>query len=179
MDQGSLEIATWRSSSVTEASITSVKGFARLLSRREVPPDEVRQFGELIADAVDRFDRVVEQLTAYTLLGSGRVEATLEAVAIEEFVELAVLRWRTADLDIDVHASCSGIVPIGGPRRSPRAAVNAASTAQAANAPASIGMSAHPKEGTDPEERSHLETDPRQHGREACRGGERCLDVSA
>ncbi len=92
--------------------LTSVKGFARLLSQREVAPAEVRQFGELIADAVDRFDRVVEQLTAYTLLGSGRVEATLEAVAVEDFVERSVRRWRASEFDIEVRASGSGTVPI-------------------------------------------------------------------
>jgi signal transduction histidine kinase len=92
--------------------LTSVKGFARLLSRREIPPDEVRHFGEMIADAVDRFDRVVEQLTAYTLLGSGRVEATLEAVAIEEFIERSVARWRSLELDLEVDAACAGVVPI-------------------------------------------------------------------
>ncbi|MGD9796781.1 MAG: sensor histidine kinase [Acidimicrobiia bacterium] len=92
--------------------LTSVKGFARLLAEREVPPGEVRHVGSLIADAVDRFDRVVEQLTAYTLLGSGRVEATLEAVAIEPFVERSVARWRDADLELSVDAACSGVVPI-------------------------------------------------------------------
>jgi signal transduction histidine kinase len=92
--------------------LTSVKGFARLLSHREVPPDEVRHFGELIADAVDRFDRVVEQLTAYTLLGSGRVEATLEAVAVEEFVERSVARWRAMELDLEVDCSGAGVVPL-------------------------------------------------------------------
>jgi signal transduction histidine kinase len=92
--------------------LTSVKGFARLLSRREVAPEDVRHFGELIADAVDRFDRVVEQLTAYTLLGSGRVEASLEAVAIEDFVVRSVARWRSDEVDIVVDAAGSGIVPI-------------------------------------------------------------------
>jgi signal transduction histidine kinase len=92
--------------------LTSVKGFARLLSHREVPPEEVRHFGEMIADAVDRFDRVVEQLTAYTLLGSGRVEATLEAVAIGEFLERSVARWRSMDLDLEVDCDGAGVVPI-------------------------------------------------------------------
>jgi signal transduction histidine kinase len=92
--------------------LTSVKGFARLLARREVPPEEVRHFGALIADAVDRFDRVVEQLTAYTLLGSGRVEATLEAVAVTELVERSVARWRTGGLWVETDAAGSGVVPL-------------------------------------------------------------------
>jgi signal transduction histidine kinase len=92
--------------------LTSVKGFARLLARRDVPQEEVRHFGELIADAVDRFDRVVDQLTAYTLLGSGRVEATLEAVEVEELVQRTVARWRTTELDPVVDAGGAGIVPL-------------------------------------------------------------------
>jgi signal transduction histidine kinase len=91
--------------------LTSVKGFARLLARRDVPADEVRVFGELIADAVDRFDRVVEQLTAFTLLGSGRVDATIEAVDVDPFVRRTVERWCSDGLDLEVRAAGSGVVP--------------------------------------------------------------------
>src|SRR5690606_7970620 len=92
--------------------LTSVKGYARLLARPDVPSDEVKVFGELIADAVDRFDRVVEQLTAYTLLGSGRVEAHLVAVDVAEFLERTAARWDASQLSLTVEGHGAGVVAL-------------------------------------------------------------------
>ena len=70
--------------------LTPIVGYSEIMSRREVPPERVKQFGEGILDAARRLERIVAMIVDYAAVEAGRLSFAMEDVELPAVVEDAV-----------------------------------------------------------------------------------------
>lgn len=66
--------------------LTPIKGYAEILSKREVPPDKVKRFTKGIAESTARLERIVELLVDFAAMEAGRLEPKSTPVDIAQLV---------------------------------------------------------------------------------------------
>ena len=79
--------------------LTPIKGYAGMLSSRELPPERTKAFGSEIAAAASQLERVITQLVSFATAAAGRLEPRAEPVSPRTLVDEAIARWadRVAD----------------------------------------------------------------------------------
>jgi signal transduction histidine kinase len=79
--------------------LTPIKGYAGMLSARDLPPERTKAFGSEIAAAASQLERVITQLVSFATAAAGRLEPRAEPVSARVLLDDAVARWadRIAD----------------------------------------------------------------------------------
>lgn len=73
--------------------LAGVIGFSRLLTRRNMTPEQVKPVQQEILDSAKRLERIVEMLEFFASTGAGRVMLRLEDLDLREIVNDSVDRW--------------------------------------------------------------------------------------
>lgn len=73
--------------------LAGVIGFSRLLTRRNMTPEQAKPVQEEILDSAKRLERIVEMLEFFASTGAGRVMLRLEVLDVREIVNDVVDRW--------------------------------------------------------------------------------------
>jgi two-component system phosphate regulon sensor histidine kinase PhoR len=78
--------------------LTPIKGYAGVLQRKKVDPDQAARFATEISAGVDQLERVIGQLVNFATFAAGRLALRPGPVPLNEVVDDAVDRWqRRAD----------------------------------------------------------------------------------
>jgi two-component system, OmpR family, phosphate regulon sensor histidine kinase PhoR len=80
--------------------LTPIVGYSEIMSRRDVPPDRVKLFGEGILEGARRLERIVAMLVDYAAMEGGRLSFAMEDIDLSAVVEDAV---ETARARADAH----------------------------------------------------------------------------
>jgi PAS domain S-box-containing protein len=76
--------------------LTPIKGYADMLRTRDVGREQAARFAVEIAGGVDRLERVISQLVNFATVSGGPLDLDLEAVRVDDLVQGALDRARTA-----------------------------------------------------------------------------------
>lgn len=68
--------------------LTPIKGYAEILTRREVPPDKLKRFTQGILDSTARLERIVELLVDFSAMEAGRLAPKSTPVNIGALVKM-------------------------------------------------------------------------------------------
>jgi PAS domain S-box-containing protein len=74
--------------------LTPIKGYAEILSRKEVPREKARQFVGGILDSTLRLERIVELLVDFAALEAGRLSPRAKPVSIGGILEELAGAWK-------------------------------------------------------------------------------------
>ncbi|MDQ4065815.1 MAG: ATP-binding protein, partial [Actinomycetota bacterium] len=74
--------------------LTPIKGYAEILSRKEMPPDKTQQFTRGILESTERLERIVELLVDFAALEAGRLSPRSASVDIAEMVSKLATEWE-------------------------------------------------------------------------------------
>lgn len=74
--------------------LTPIKGYAEILTRKDMPPDKTRQFSKGILESTERLERIVELLVDFAALEAGRMSPRTASVDIAEMVEKLAHEWE-------------------------------------------------------------------------------------
>lgn len=74
--------------------LTPIRGFADVLSRRDVPSDEVQRYAGQIVASAERMERVVTRIVDFAALDSGRMQAQIEGTDLGELIDEVLGAWR-------------------------------------------------------------------------------------
>ena len=98
--------------------LTPIKGYAEILTRKEVPPAKARQFVGGILDSTIRLERIVELLVDFAALEAGRLAPRAKPVDLGRILEGLVDAWgeRAPDHDLVLDVA-TGIPPVLGDER--------------------------------------------------------------
>ena len=66
--------------------LTPIKGYAEILTRKEVPPDKIKRFTQGILDSTSRLERIVELLVDFSAMEAGRLAPKSTPVDLAEIV---------------------------------------------------------------------------------------------
>lgn len=73
--------------------LTPIKGYARMLSEREIPPERAREFAGEIAIGASQLERVINQLVNFATMAAGRLEPEPAPVTARDLLEDVLGRW--------------------------------------------------------------------------------------
>ncbi len=73
--------------------LTPVKGYADILSKRELPTDKVQQFATEILNGATQLERVTDQLVQFATFAAGRLQLQAEPVTARDLLDALVDRW--------------------------------------------------------------------------------------
>ena len=73
--------------------LTPIKGYARMLSTRDVPKRRTREFALEIEEGALQLERVINQLVNFATMAAGRLEPNPEPVPPRRLVDDLVSRW--------------------------------------------------------------------------------------
>jgi two-component system sensor histidine kinase VicK len=74
--------------------LTPIKGFASILSTRDLPKAKAKGFADEISAAADQLERVIGQLVNFATIVGGRLSIDSEPVAMRPLVDECVKSWR-------------------------------------------------------------------------------------
>ena len=74
--------------------LTPIKGYAGMLSSRDLPPAKAKSFGAEIATAAAQLERVITQLVSFATAAAGRLQPRVEPAPARATLDDAVARWR-------------------------------------------------------------------------------------
>jgi two-component system sensor histidine kinase VicK len=74
--------------------LTPIKGYAEILSRKEVPPDKTKQFVKGILDSTARLERIVELLVDFSAMEAGRLSPKSTPVDLGALVQKLAEAWE-------------------------------------------------------------------------------------
>ncbi|MGH2754826.1 MAG: ATP-binding protein [Actinomycetota bacterium] len=98
--------------------LTPIKGYAEILSRKDVPRDKAKQFMRGILDSTSRLERIVELLVDFSAMEAGRMAPRATQIDLGAIVEDMAGGWRehapSHEIVIDVAA---GSPPVMGDER--------------------------------------------------------------
>ena len=66
--------------------LTPIKGYAEILTRKEVPPDKIKRFTQGILDSTSRLERIVELLVDFSAMEAGRLTPKSTPVDLADMV---------------------------------------------------------------------------------------------
>jgi two-component system, OmpR family, sensor histidine kinase VicK len=94
--------------------LTPIKGYAEILTRKEVPPDKIKRFTQGILDSTSRLERIVELLVDFSAMEAGRLAPKSTPVNIGELVralaEATETRTPRHDVVMDIKSRLPKIV---------------------------------------------------------------------
>lgn len=73
--------------------LAGVIGFSRLLTRRNMTPEQAKPVQEEILDSAKRLERIVEMLEFFASTGAGRVMLRLEDLDVRDIVNEVATKW--------------------------------------------------------------------------------------
>ena len=76
--------------------LTPIKGYADMIRTRDVGREQAARFAGEITDGVDRLERVISQLVSFATVSGGPLDLDLGAVRVEDVVQGALDRAKTA-----------------------------------------------------------------------------------
>ncbi|HEX2196959.1 MAG TPA: ATP-binding protein, partial [Actinomycetota bacterium] len=74
--------------------LTPIKGYAEILSRKEVPPEKTKQFVKGILDSTARLERIVELLVDFSAMEAGRLAPRSTPIDLGEVVAKLAEEWE-------------------------------------------------------------------------------------
>ncbi|MGI8408067.1 MAG: ATP-binding protein, partial [Actinomycetota bacterium] len=74
--------------------LTPIKGYAQILSKKEVAPDKVRQFSSGILESTARLERIVELLVDFSAMEAGRMAPKSSQVDMAQVLRSLVSEWE-------------------------------------------------------------------------------------
>ena len=74
--------------------LTPIKGYAEILSRKEVPPEKSKQFVKGILDSTARLERIVELLVDFSAMEAGRLAPRSTPIDLGELVGKLAEEWE-------------------------------------------------------------------------------------
>jgi PAS domain S-box-containing protein len=74
--------------------LTPIKGYAELLSTRELPADKSKRFAKGIRESTERLERIVELLVDFAALEAGRLSPRAQPVDLRSVIEDIVQQWK-------------------------------------------------------------------------------------
>lgn len=74
--------------------LTPIRGFADVLSRRDVAPQEVQRYAGQIVSSAERLERVVTRIVDFAALDSGRMSAHIEGIDLSTLIDEVLGEWR-------------------------------------------------------------------------------------
>ena len=74
--------------------LTPIKGYAEILTRKEMGADKTKQFSKGILDSTERLERIVELLVDFAALEAGRLSPRTASVDLAGMVERLALEWE-------------------------------------------------------------------------------------
>lgn len=74
--------------------LTPIRGFADVLSRRDVAPQEVQRYAGQIVSSAERLERVVTRIVDFAALDSGRMPARIEGIDLSALINDVLDDWR-------------------------------------------------------------------------------------
>ena len=73
--------------------LTPIKGYAHMLSTRDMPKRRAREFAEEIGESARQLERVINQLVNFATMAAGRLEPQPEPVPARRLIDDLVSRW--------------------------------------------------------------------------------------
>jgi two-component system phosphate regulon sensor histidine kinase PhoR len=73
--------------------LTPIKGYAHMLSTRDVPKRRAREFAAEIGDSARQLERVINQLVNFATMAAGRLEPNPEPVPARRLIDDLMARW--------------------------------------------------------------------------------------
>ncbi|MDQ3962734.1 MAG: cell wall metabolism sensor histidine kinase WalK [Actinomycetota bacterium] len=74
--------------------LTPIKGYAEILSRKQMPADKTKQFTKGILESTERLERIVELLVDFAALEAGRLSPRTASVDLAGMVEKLAHDWE-------------------------------------------------------------------------------------
>lgn len=74
--------------------LTPIKGYAEILSRKEVPPEKAKQFVKGILDSTSRLERIVELLVDFSAMEAGRLSPKSTPIDLGALVAKLAADWE-------------------------------------------------------------------------------------
>ncbi|MDQ3982871.1 MAG: cell wall metabolism sensor histidine kinase WalK, partial [Actinomycetota bacterium] len=74
--------------------LTPIKGYAEILSRKEVPPEKTKQFVKGILDSTARLERIVELLVDFSAMEAGRLAPRATPIDLGALVQKVAEDWE-------------------------------------------------------------------------------------
>jgi PAS domain S-box-containing protein len=94
--------------------LTPIKGYAEILTRKEVPPDKAKRFTQGIVDSTARLERIVELLVDFAAMEAGRLAPKSTPVDIGNIVralgEATEARASRHDVVLDIKSRLPKVV---------------------------------------------------------------------
>jgi PAS domain S-box-containing protein len=94
--------------------LTPIKGYAEILTRKEVPPDKAKRFTQGIVDSTARLERIVELLVDFASMEAGRLAPKSSPVDIADIVrklgEATEARASRHDVVLDIRSRLPKVV---------------------------------------------------------------------
>jgi PAS domain S-box-containing protein len=75
--------------------LTPIKGFASILSSRDLPRDQTKGFADEITSAADQLERIIGQLVNFATIVGGRLAIDAEPVALRPLIDERLASWET------------------------------------------------------------------------------------
>lgn len=75
--------------------LTPIRGYAGILVGRELPPEKVAHYANIVLTSAQRLTRVVDLLVEVAALDAGRVTPVPDRVELSPFVDERLAAWRT------------------------------------------------------------------------------------
>ena len=91
--------------------LTPIKGYAEILSRKEVPPEKSKQFVKGILDSTARLERIVELLVDFSAMEAGRLAPRSTPIDLGEVVAKIAVDWEKKTPRHEVVAEVSDKLP--------------------------------------------------------------------
>jgi PAS domain S-box-containing protein len=91
--------------------LTPIKGYAEILSRKEVPRDKAKQFMRGILESTSRLERIVELLVDFSAMEAGRMAPRTAQIDLGAMVTTLSDGWREQAPNHNIAVEVSGDLP--------------------------------------------------------------------